>query len=260
MRKLETFDWWPELVNEKDAMSLRELADKFSVTPGAISAALKRTGTGRKPASPGPKPGREDGDELPPEAGEMFEALEPEGDPGRPGSKDHLINAQLGVLGQVPDAEIARRAHVSVRTVASFRARHRIPAYNGPRRKAAQHSQRKSRIDPYVHLLGSVADRVVADQAGVSLNAVRSYRAKHQIAAAGRQAAVPVPDVSAPTRSVATGRDQAWQVVIRHGTGEARRIVVAPTVILAAETASSAAMRELGGDIVSVRWIAEVLG
>ena len=30
MRKLESHDWWPELVRDKDALSLRELAKKFT--------------------------------------------------------------------------------------------------------------------------------------------------------------------------------------------------------------------------------------
>jgi hypothetical protein len=55
MRRLETFDWWPELVGLKDTLSLRELATRFDVTPGAIAAALRRTATARRPSSPGPK-------------------------------------------------------------------------------------------------------------------------------------------------------------------------------------------------------------
>jgi hypothetical protein len=58
MRKLETFDWWPKLLADKDRLSLRELALAYQVTPGAISAALRRTNTGRLPAAPGPRSGR----------------------------------------------------------------------------------------------------------------------------------------------------------------------------------------------------------
>ena len=56
MRRIETNDWWPELVKLKDELSLRELAERFDVTPGAISAAFKRTGISSPPsAPPGPR-------------------------------------------------------------------------------------------------------------------------------------------------------------------------------------------------------------
>lgn len=55
MRRLESLDWWPDLLSAKDELSLRELARKFDVTPGAIAAAIRRTGVSRRPSPPGPK-------------------------------------------------------------------------------------------------------------------------------------------------------------------------------------------------------------
>lgn len=55
MRKLETMTWWPELLEVKDSYSLRELAERFGATPGAINNALKRNGISRKSAPPGPR-------------------------------------------------------------------------------------------------------------------------------------------------------------------------------------------------------------
>src|SRR5262245_1037364 len=182
MRRIETFDWWPQLVHMKDELSLRELAEKFEVTPGAISAAFKRTGLARKPAPPGPRArrrGRGDDDTLPPEPGEDLSA--------RPGSKDHRILPHAHLLGSVPDADVAEKAGVSVRTRPSCRGASPNSGYKGPRgRRAAIRTGRRSKVDAFVHLLGKVPDRVVAEQAGVSLNAVRAYRTRMGISAAGR--------------------------------------------------------------------------
>ena len=40
---------WPEIVQKLNAMSLKELASLYGVTPGAISAAMVRTGCRRHP-------------------------------------------------------------------------------------------------------------------------------------------------------------------------------------------------------------------
>lgn len=55
MRRLESLEWWPDVVAAKDELSLRELARRFDVTPGAIAAAIRRTGVARRPSPPGPK-------------------------------------------------------------------------------------------------------------------------------------------------------------------------------------------------------------
>ena len=97
MRRIETYDWWQDLVNLKDELSLRELAERFSVTPGAISAAFKRTGITRRPAPPGPRArrkSRSEADELPPEPGEGAE------ESVRPGSKDSQILPHMDLLGK----------------------------------------------------------------------------------------------------------------------------------------------------------------
>lgn len=142
MRRIETYDFWRELLSLKDELSLRELAEKFNVTPGAISAAFKRTGTARLPAPPGPRALRQRG-----VSGEdLGEVGSPGRGPGgelvRPGSKDHLLAPWREELGRVPDAEVAEHAGVSVRTVASFRARNAIPGYAGPRRTRSHGDER----------------------------------------------------------------------------------------------------------------------
>jgi hypothetical protein len=69
LRTIESNEWWPELVALKDELSLRELAERFQVTPGAIVAALKRgsitrsTVSGRAgTAPPGDRPTAAGGD------------------------------------------------------------------------------------------------------------------------------------------------------------------------------------------------------
>lgn len=134
MPNLEQTEAWGDILRLRETLSLRELAQRFSTTPGAISAALTRTGTVRAPSI-------EEDEDLPPEAGAPDEpddsvdaaaALQQV----RQGSKDMQIAQHLQLLGQLPDAEVARRAGVSIRTIASFRARHNIPGYRGPRRTA----------------------------------------------------------------------------------------------------------------------------
>ena len=246
MRRIETYDWWPELVRRKDELSLRELAERFDVTPGAISAAFKRTGLSRQAAPPGPRirrQGKGEGEGLPPEAGDTAAAA-------RPGSKDAKILPYLEMLGQVPDSEVAKRANVSVRTIASFRSRHNVPGYKGPRKRGADRAPRKSRIDAFAHLVGQYPDRVVAEKAGVSLNAVRNWRMRHGVAASGRTGDTPIPDGrSLPLELPTSGG--AWKV-LANGTV---KVVVAPSLADAAARAQSAGL----GTILALEWIGELL-
>ena len=251
MRRIETFDWWQDLVDLKDELSLRELAEKFNVTPGAISAAFKRTGTSRKAAPPGPRALRKSQhDDLPPEPGDEDEdvGLMPT---TRPGSKDEMIKYHFDSLGKVPDAEVAKKAGVSVRTIASFRARHGIPGYSGPRRTAQSRAPRTSKLDPFVELLGTVPDRVVAEKAGVSLNAVRNYRVKRGISAAGRAITS-----DAPVFQPVAGGVVAWHVVVQTETGKVDLVVLGNDIVDAA-TKAMAADR---GEVVGLSCLGEMIG
>lgn len=236
---LEHTSQWNDILRLKDELPLRDLASRFSTTPGAISAAFKRTGTHRSPFGAQARI-----DSLPPEPGDdAFEGLTPEQARAlrgiRPGSKDALIVRHISKLGIRPDAEVAREAGVSVRTIASFRARHGIGGYKGPRRTDGAGSRRRSRIDPFANLLGVVPDRVVAERAGVSLNAVRNYRVKRNIPAARRggtstaaqpaqsmpaAAAAPTPELFAPK---ADGGVSAWRAVWLRAAGKSDGVILA---------------------------------
>jgi len=252
MRRLESHDWWEQLVSQKDQLSLRELAAKYDVTPGAISAALKRQGITRQPAPPGPRTSRarRAGDDLPPEMGGGRVAFRPERSAtgGRPGSKDDLILSNIDIVGTKPDRDIAESIGVSVRTLASFRSRHKIPAYKGPRTQRKP-GGRRSKIDPYKDMLGKVHDRVVAEKAGVTLNAVRNYRVKHGIAAAsgpGRPKGSTNRKRERPP--VSTGKS-AFMVRF---DGGAQRVVLADDLASAIDRASAADLgRTLGAEYLA---------
>lgn len=207
---VENMACWSEILAAKDDLTLRELSDRFGPTPGQISAALRRAGVARSH-----DPTASASDALPPEPGES-PAL------GRM-TPNNPLDAFRDQLGKVPDAQVAAAAKVSLHAVANYRARHGIPAHRPPSKKAAtapapKPASRRSRIDDHAHLLGTVPDRVVADKAGVSLNAVRNYRARRGIASSGRrtrrgeQPAAPPPRpprraraaVADPERLVAT--------------------------------------------------------
>ena len=74
MKKLEDRPWWPELVELKDVLSLRELSSRFGAAPAAISNALKRSGLERNPAPPGPRAKRDP--ELQKAASEALAAID----------------------------------------------------------------------------------------------------------------------------------------------------------------------------------------
>lgn len=266
MSNLENQPHWPEILRLKDQLPLKALAARFGTTPGAISAALKRTGTARVATT------AMGDDDLPPEPGEEpghAAAIERARRGIRAGSKDALIARHVDLLGRRPDADVAKLAGVSVRTIASFRARHGVPGYRGPRRPSSSRGPRRSRIDPFSNLLGTVPDRVVAEKAGVSLNAVRNYRVKKGIPAAGRrgsaaaetvEAVAPEPvaaPVAAPAPAPAAaptpfrgGGRTAWRVTWLEGGEKKDAIIVADDLAHAARQAMAA---NLAGQVVGLQ-------
>ena len=54
MKRIDKQAWWPELIEMKDSLSLRELSERFGASPAAIANALKRNGIKRKAAQAGP--------------------------------------------------------------------------------------------------------------------------------------------------------------------------------------------------------------
>lgn len=171
--------WWAEAIRLKDRMTLRDLADHLGISVGMLTSEMKKAGVTRRVRV---ATAADDG------TGTSAPTTGPVGsDPDRrSGSKDSQIEQFFHLLGKVPDSEVARLGEVSVRTVASYRARNGIPGYQGPRRRPQPRGKRQSKLEDFVHLLGKLPDRVVAEEAGMSLGAVRNFRVKNDIPAAGR--------------------------------------------------------------------------
>jgi len=140
MKKLEHRSWWPELVELKDVLSLRELSERFGAAPAAISNALKRNNLERRPAPPGPRNKRSQASKL--EAAAQLERMgleplprdaasqlddAPQANGGGSGGGSRLA-PHRDLIGKVIDREVAERAGVSVSAVTNYRRRHGIPA------------------------------------------------------------------------------------------------------------------------------------
>lgn len=190
--------WWAEAMRLKDEMPLRELAEKLGVSTGVLSAALRKAGVRRRL--------RLETDNSP--QGEQMATDSSDAVGRRSGSKDSQIEKFFHLLGNIPDSEVARLAGVSVRTVASYRSRNDIAGYTGPRRRPQARGGRQSKLDDYKHLLGKLPDRVVADEAGMSLGAVRNYRIKNDIPAAGRMPKAEITRLIAELRSLIPREDE----------------------------------------------------
>jgi hypothetical protein len=112
-------------------------------------------------------------------------------------------------------------------------------------------------------LLGTVPDRVVAEQAGVSLNAVRNYRVKKGIQAAHRRSSLSslatsltVPAINGPVAVPAPTGAQAWRVTISANGKERERVVVAESLVEAATRATSSTP---DGRVTGIVWVAQIL-
>lgn len=119
------------------------------------------------------------------------------------------IEPYLSLLGTVPDSEIAALADVPTKAVAAFRVGCGILEFDGrsgpdPDRSTPPDRRRGSKLDPYVHLFGTLSDSQVAARAGVSVEAARMYRKRAGIPARGSRGEVAVTVVEpAPDPAIA---------------------------------------------------------
>jgi hypothetical protein len=174
---------------------------------------------------------------------------------GRGKSKGDRVEAHRAMLGQVPDSEVAKVAGVCVRTVATYRQRLGIPGYAGPRRPPPKRNGKRSMLDSLAALIGVVPDRVVAEQAGMSIGAVQAFRVARGIDAAGSRTA------GAMRASVGAWQTEpgkppgptlaAWQVSIDDGS---QGIVVAADARAAMELACGA-----DRSVVAIQFLGELM-
>ena len=133
-------------------------------------------------------------------------------------------------VGKLPDKIVAAKAGVSVEGVRMYRKRHGIalePGARQPRGRKAKvkvvetpettvavavavtdiakpkRRKRRSKIDPFKSQVGVLADKLIAEKAGLSLQAVRQYRRRHNISAPPRGGAAPVVVAATPTPAAA---------------------------------------------------------
>ena len=225
MLRLEDRAWWSKLLAQKDDHSLRELAEMFEVTPGAINAALKRNGVQRKSAPSGPRVGKR-----------ASATGVPRGRGARPASEERL-RPYASELGQVPDGEVAQKAGLSVATVARIRRSRGIP----PAQRGVVDGSGASRIDPFLELLGRVPDAEVAALAGVTRAAVRNYRSRRNILsnAENRRRSVKAAAETAGADEL-TPTSVAFQVSLVDGRAG---VILAESVVDAARRARSAGLK-----------------
>lgn len=165
MKKVELRSWWPELVELKDELSLRELSDRFGASPAAIANALKRNGIRRRAAPAGPRRARQKEDT-------------PKRGPGRPSVLDQFQDK----MGTVVDREIAELAGVTVSAVTNYRKRHNIKASNerGRPRKRPEPSgaalrRRATGARGYRVVIGGEPFVVIAGDIAEAANKARQY-------------------------------------------------------------------------------------
>ena len=208
--RLESADWWPELLELQERQPLKELAERFGVSVNGLSRALKRAGVDHRPVR-GP------------------------GDPAHAGVRDpdpRSAEAQpwwpefLALKDRQSLARLARRFGVAEITLQRALKRTGVDRRSQRGARAGRESRKAARmIKPFADLLGRIPDGEVARQAGVSRYAVAQYRKRRSIPSvrlAREEQAGPT------TPSVPTSPDQisAWLVRVTLETGRQRTFVV----------------------------------
>jgi len=120
------------------------------------------------------------------------------------------LDAYAEFIGSLPDKDVAQKAGVTPENVRTFRLRRGIPAsWRGEsaeelavrvqskaklrKPSTSPRSSRPSKLDPFRQYLGELADKEVAEMAGVSAENVRSYRLRRGIPAGWRgEASLPI--------------------------------------------------------------------
>lgn len=161
------------------------------------------------------------------------------------------------LLGVVPDATLAHFTGLKLATVGKARAKRGIPPVSREVGKPPRH--RKSKMDPYLHMLGKSADSEIATLAGVSTKNVSNFRRRHGIpsarsltrAAPVEEAApeapveAPAPEAPAPKAKAkakpaeVAGVQWAFKATVEREGSQQTYVVFGPDLAAAAALASS---------------------
>jgi len=177
-----------------------------------------------------------------------------------------LLRPLEHLMGQRPDGEIATAAGLDRRNVVIYRQSRGIPAYDRLGRRpappatgqAAPGGGRRSRLDAFAALMGSVPDGQIALLAACSREAVMRYRSRRGIAAAPRSTA----RARAGREDPAPARTAHGYVVTAVAAGEHREYVVIGDDIAEAARVSlaSLARRSPGAEVLELRHHGALLG
>jgi len=204
--------------------------------------------------------------------------------PRRP---SRALDAYHSLLGTMPDGDIAKKAGVSRALVVKTRQkmgigpfgggpgrRRRVPSDSVPAPRPVPVRGRRSKLDPYVHLLGKETDTDIAGRAGVTPENVRAYRLRRGIGGPGSAArtqaasvAPPLPGRAAVEAALQGARENAmtaelaaWSVSVDTGRGTRTYAVVADSVASAARLAvQRAAAKHPGAMVTAVARVAAML-
>jgi len=125
--------------------------------------------------------------------------------------------------------------------------------------------KRRSKLDPFHDQIGKVSDRLIAEKAGVSPDAVRMYRQRHKIPsvrAYNKTTANNAPNTqsdAAPIRkrkaSSTSNSQKAFLLRLKNAKTETEWVILASDIVDAASQAESARR----GEVLSLRYLGDVL-
>ena len=176
MRALEKNTWWLALVADKDALSLRQLGEKYKCTPGAITNALKRTGISRQSAPSGPRLKQEGF--LPPMVDVVdlsekrsaarkvvrskVESITPVVKVAKKRGRKSKITPYKEFVGNLPDSEVAEMAGVTIFAIRAYRSKHAIKLTGKSRKKPGRPRKETTSVSTRVESVAPVAKVVVS--------------------------------------------------------------------------------------------------
>ena len=213
---------WPQILEDRSKLSIRELSAKYEVPAGAIAAGLRRAGAMRKRLVrredvPKTKVAHEPEPEPAVETSRAKTASAPrQGQDKKRTPRPSKIDPFRDLVGRVSDSEVGRRAGVTSQAVVQYRRKHGIPAYSkrssasmapeAPGTKKGRRRKKRtgrSKIDPYASLLGTCPDPGIAELAGVTPSAVTMYR---------RRRGIPAFDPKSPSKAKNKRRGQQSKI------------------------------------------------